>query len=268
MVEMRKSDQTGAAGAPRVEANGINVIDDAERKGSPIQLFWPWFAANVSVLGISYGAFVLGFAISFWQAVVAGLIGIVVSFLLCGFIALAGKRGSAPTMVLCRAAFGVRGNKLPTAISWLLDRRLGDRAGHPRDAGHRHGLRPARLGGGTAPRSSPCSWWPRSSSAAGSLGFDVIMRMQTVHHDRHRGAHGRLHRPRRRPDRLVHGVRAARRLGRSRSIGALVFVMTGFGLGWVNAAADYSRYLPRDAPRRRRRRLDDVRLRRSRRSCC
>jgi NCS1 family nucleobase:cation symporter-1 len=28
-------------------------------------------------------------------------------------------------------------------------------------------------------------------------------------------------------------------------IGALVFVMTGFGLGWVNAGADYSRYLPR-----------------------
>jgi purine-cytosine permease-like protein len=28
-------------------------------------------------------------------------------------------------------------------------------------------------------------------------------------------------------------------------LGALVFVMTGFGLGWVNAAADYSRYLPR-----------------------
>src|SRR4029453_6241332 len=30
-------------------------------------------------------------------------------------------------------------------------------------------------------------------------------------------------------------------------IGVLVFLMTGFGLGWVNAAADYSRYLPRDA---------------------
>jgi purine-cytosine permease-like protein len=28
-------------------------------------------------------------------------------------------------------------------------------------------------------------------------------------------------------------------------IGALVLVMTGFGLGWVNVAADYSRYLPR-----------------------
>ena len=31
----------------------------------------------------------------------------------------------------------------------------------------------------------------------------------------------------------------------SSSSGALVFLMTGFGLGWVNAAADYSRYLPR-----------------------
>jgi purine-cytosine permease-like protein len=33
-------------------------------------------------------------------------------------------------------------------------------------------------------------------------------------------------------------------------IGALVFLMTGFGLGWVNAAADYSRYLPRSASSR------------------
>jgi purine-cytosine permease-like protein len=29
------------------------------------------------------------------------------------------------------------------------------------------------------------------------------------------------------------------------AVGALVFLMTGFGLGWVNVAADYSRYLPR-----------------------
>jgi purine-cytosine permease-like protein len=30
-------------------------------------------------------------------------------------------------------------------------------------------------------------------------------------------------------------------------IGALIFGITGIGLGWVNAAADYSRYLPRTA---------------------
>jgi nucleobase:cation symporter-1, NCS1 family len=33
-------------------------------------------------------------------------------------------------------------------------------------------------------------------------------------------------------------------------IGALVFLLTGFGLGWTNLAADYSRYLPRKASAR------------------
>src|ERR1700716_1303526 len=103
-----------------VESNGLNVIADADRKGRPNQLFWPWFGANVSVLGLSYGAFALGFGISFWQALIAGVVGIILSFLLCGLIARARKRGAAPTMVLSRAPFGVRGNKLPSLISWLL----------------------------------------------------------------------------------------------------------------------------------------------------
>jgi len=69
---------------------------------------------------MSYGSFILGFGISFWQALWVSVAGIIISFLLCGFIAIAGMRGSAPTMVVSRAAFGVRGNKLPTVISWLL----------------------------------------------------------------------------------------------------------------------------------------------------
>src|SRR5258707_3527875 len=112
----------GAAGSRplQIETNGINVITDSERKGRPRDLFWPWFAANVSVLGLSYGSFVLGFGISFWQALWVSVAGIIISFLLCGFVAIAGKRGSTPTMVLSRAPFGVRGNKLPTVISWLV----------------------------------------------------------------------------------------------------------------------------------------------------
>src|SRR6266853_1986345 len=112
----------GAAGSHplQIEMNGINVITDSQRKGRPHDLFWPWFAANVSVLGLSYGSFVLGFGISFWQAAIVGVVGIVLSFLACGFIAVAGKRGSAPTMVLSRAAFGVNGNKLPALVSRVL----------------------------------------------------------------------------------------------------------------------------------------------------
>ena len=148
------------------------------------------------MLGISYGAFTLGFAISFGQAVVAGLIGIVFSFLLCGFVALAGKRGSAPTMVLSRAAFGVRGNKLPTAISWLLTvgwetvlvilatlatATVFDRLG---------------LGGGAGTKVVALLVVAALVVGAGVLGFDVIMRLQTVITIVTGGAHRRLHRPR------------------------------------------------------------------------
>ena len=58
-----------------VETTGIEIIDEAERTARPRDLFWPWFAANVSVFGISYAAFVLGFGISFWQAVLVTVVG-------------------------------------------------------------------------------------------------------------------------------------------------------------------------------------------------
>jgi purine-cytosine permease-like protein len=112
-AEARGATSKGAP-APRVavETNGIDVIAEDERKGTPRQLFWPWFGANVSVLGLAYGSFLFGFGIS-WQATLGGIVGIVASFLLCGFVlcgfvAIAGKRGSAPTLVLSRAAFGVQ----------------------------------------------------------------------------------------------------------------------------------------------------------------
>ena len=103
-----------------VETNGIDIITEAERTAKPRDLFWPWFAANVSVFGMAYAAFVYGFGVSFGQAVLVAVVGIVVSFALCGVIAIAGKRGSVPTMVLSRAAFGVQGQKVPGVISWFL----------------------------------------------------------------------------------------------------------------------------------------------------
>jgi NCS1 family nucleobase:cation symporter-1 len=228
----------------QVETNGINVISGAERKGRPRDLFWPWFAANVSVLGLSYGSFVLGFGISFWQALWIGLAGIVVSFLLCGFIAVAGKRGSAPTMVLSRAAFGVRGNKLPAVISWLLT--VGWETVLVILATLATNTVAERLGwgGGTVTKVIALIVIVALTIFGGVMGFDLIMRMQTV-------------------ITVVTGVLTVVFIGlvadkihwhtvsaipggsSQKILGALVFMMTGFGLGWVNAAADYSRYLPR-----------------------
>jgi len=232
-----------------VETNGLDVIDDAERRGRPRQLFWPWFGANVSVLGLSYGSFTLGFGISFGQALVAGVVGILFSFLLCGFIAIAGKRGSAPTMLLSRAAFGVRGNRLPSAISWLLT--VGWETVLAALATLATSTVFERLGwgGGTPTKVVALVVVAALTVAAGVLGFDAIMRLQTwitwitgvltvvyvvlVAGDVHWEA-----------------VSALPSGSAQQWVGALVFLMTGFGLGWVNAAADYSRYLPRSSSSR------------------
>src|SRR6266567_3613036 len=175
------TDATAAADARplQVEMNGINVIAESERKGRPHDLFWPWFAANVSVLGLSYGSFVLGFGISFWQAVVVGVVGIVLSFLACGFIAVAGKRGSAPTMVLSRAAFGVNGNKLPAVISWVLT--VGWETVLVVLATLATATVFARLGwgGGDGTKVVALIVVVALTILGGVMGFDLIMRMQT-----------------------------------------------------------------------------------------
>jgi nucleobase:cation symporter-1, NCS1 family len=228
----------------QIEVNGINVISGAERRGKPRDLFWPWFAANVSVLALSYGAFVLDFGVSFWQALVVSVIGIVVSSVLCGFIAVAGKRGSAPTMVLSRAAFGVRGNMLTTAISWLLnvgwETVLATLATLAISTVFGH----LGWGGGTLTKVVALAAVVALTIAGGVMGFSLIMRMQTVITLVTAvltvafivlAAH-RIHWP------AVSGLHAG---PVQAVIGALVFMMTSFGLGWVNMAADYSRYLPR-----------------------
>jgi NCS1 family nucleobase:cation symporter-1 len=247
-------ERTAAEPAPRtsvlrVEGNGINVVADEERTGHPRQLFWPWFGANVSVLGLSYGAFALGFGISFVQAVIAGVLGIVFSFLLCGFVALAGKRGSAPTMVLSRAAFGVRGNRLPAAISWLLT--VGWETVLTILATMATAAVFQRLGwgGGTTTLVVALVVVAALIVLAGVLGFHLIMRLQTVI----TVVTAVLT--------VVYVVLVAGQVDLSavmalpagstqEVVGALVFLMTGFGLGWVNAAADYSRYLPRGSSSR------------------
>jgi purine-cytosine permease-like protein len=233
-------------GVLAVEQNGINVIAEAERKGKPSDLFWPWAAANVSVLAISYGAFVLGFVISFWQATIAALIGVVFSFALCGLIALAGKRGSAPTMVISRAAFGVTGNAVPAFLSWLL------LVGWETVLVALSSLATATVftelgwGGGDLTKVVAFLVTAALVIGAGVLGFDVIMRLQTyitiatavltvgflaltldeINWDR---------------------VSALPSGSTQAFVGALALVATGFGVGWVNTAADYSRYLPRSS---------------------
>src|SRR5437762_11269069 len=228
-----------------VEQNGINVISDAERKGHPRDLFWPWCAANIAVLGISYGSFLLGFGVSFWQATVAGLIGTILSFLLVGFVSLAGKRGSAPTMVLSRAAYGVHGGRIPAALSYIL--LVGWETVLVSLATLATATVFGRLGwgGGDATKIVAFLLVAGVVVFSGIFGFNVIMRLQafltvalavlTVGYVLLTVGH------------INWGAVTSVPSGPPQAVlGALIFAATGFGLGWVNSGADYSRYLPRN----------------------
>ena len=229
---------------PAYELNSTNLIAENERHGRARDLFWPWCGANVSLLALSYGAFFLGFGISFWQATLAAIVGTVLSFLLVGFSSLAGKKSNATTMVLSRAAFGVKGNALPGFLSYLLF--VGWETVLVSLATLATGTVFERVGDIDRNLAMVIGFVISVSLTliGGVLGFSVIMKLQkyltlttvlltfgyvalTMDSVNWSAVMDK-------PSGSIQGF-----------IGALIFGVTGIGLGWVNAAADYSRYLPR-----------------------
>ncbi|KFI68216.1 purine-cytosine permease family protein [Bifidobacterium magnum] len=229
-----------------IEDTGIDTIAEEDRKGTPKDLFWPWFAANISIFGISYGAWALGFGLSFGQALAMSVVGLVVSFLLVGIISIAGKRGNAPTMVITRATFGVEGAKVPSALSWIAT--LGWEISLTTTAVLALSAAIESLGWGTGagPKIISTIIVVGLVAIAGIFGYDLIMKCQQV-------------------ITIVTGIVTIgffilgwgsidfSAIGSIPAgsvpsmLGCCFFVMTGFGIGWVNIAADYSRYLPRKA---------------------
>ena len=226
------------------ELNDINFIGESERRGKASDLFWPWAGANVSLLALSYGAFFLGFGISFWQATIAAVIGTMGSFALVGVSSLAGKRSSAPTMTLSRAAFGVKGNLLPGLLSYFvfvgwetvlvslatlatgtvleratsLDRNIALVLGFLIAAS-------LTIFGGVLghPVIMKLQRWITGITVVATVTY-IVLTLDEVNWD------------------SVFAIKAGSTAG---LIGAIIFAITGIGLGWVNSAADYSRYLPR-----------------------
>ena len=227
-----------------LEINGTNFIAQNERSGSARSLFWPWAAANVSLLALSYGSFVLGFGISFWQATFAAIIGTIASFFLVGISSLAGKRANAPTMTLSRAAFGVKGNIVPGLFSYLIF--VGWETVLVSLATLATETVLTRVGN-IEPNVSRVIGFSIAAGltiVGGVLGFKVIMRIQkvlTILTITLTAGYIAL------TAHLVNwdSVSAIPNGNIQAFLGALIFVITGIGLGWVNCAADYSRYLPR-----------------------
>jgi NCS1 family nucleobase:cation symporter-1 len=232
-----------------VETRGIEPVPDGERHGRALEMFWTWFAANISILGLPLGATLVAFrGLNIWQAVPVALIGSAGSFALVGALSIAGKRGGAPALTLSRAVFGARGNAGPTLITWLS--RVGWETINTTTAAYAllsllsiaFGVR-----SGTALTLVCLLFFIACTLLISGLGHATIMwinRWATY-------LFGLL-------NLLVMGFLVATvdwaKVGHapaaplSAVVGGIGVIAAGTGIGWANAGADYARYLPRRIP--------------------
>ncbi|MGI5466301.1 purine-cytosine permease family protein [Streptomyces sp. CA-132043] len=241
------SDRVGA-----VETRGIEPVPDSERHGHAGQMFWTWFAANISLLGLPLGATLVAFrGLNIWQAVLVAVIGAFGSFALVGALSIAGKRGGAPALTLSRAVFGRRGNAGPTLVTWIS--RVGWETVNTTTAayallslltivfGVRHNtvltlvcllvfiactLLISGLGHATI------MWINKWASYLFGLLNLVVMAFLAATVDWAKVAHA--------PAAPLSAV-----------IAGIGIIAAGTGIGWANAGADYARYLPRAIPGKR-----------------
>ena len=228
----------------QVETNGINRIPESARGGRARDLFWIWFAANIGILAVVYGGIILSFGLNFLQGVGVVLLGSA-SFVVVGVLSVAGRDGGAPMMTLSRAVFGMWGNIAPNLVSWAsllgwetITVTLGTFALMAL-------LRPL-LPVGTAPLALlSMAVMVALTVLAGLFGQATLVVVQTWASYIF-GALTLLV-----LFLLIPGTHWHSLLTRQTGpwldgfVPALSIVIAGTGLSWANAAADYSRYLPR-----------------------
>ncbi len=230
-----------------IETNGTNIIPDTERHGEPRELFWIWAGANIGILGVTYGAFLVAFySLNLVQGIIAAILGAVIGFVLVGVVGLAGKKAGAPTLVISRAAFGIDGNYLPAAISYLSF--IGWEIVVTTLAVLATGTVLQRLGfnGGNAAIAVSFVIIAAVGVIISLLGHATILKIQKLF----TYLFGALtvvfvwlewgqidwHKVSTLPSGSFAGL-----------IGGISIIMAGLGIGYVNGGADYTRYLPRNS---------------------
>ncbi|GGV31475.1 purine-cytosine permease family protein [Streptomyces spectabilis] len=109
---------TGGAG--RIEAHGIDHIPEQERHGHPRRLFSVWAAANVNYLSLIVGGTLVLMGLTLWQALAVIVTGNLF-WSLTGLLAVSGPAAGAPSEVITRAMYGIRGNRVNNAVvGWMI----------------------------------------------------------------------------------------------------------------------------------------------------
>ncbi len=101
-----------------VEPGGAEFIPLGDRHGRPLQLFWTWTSPNLEFATVFVGVLgVAAFGLSFWQAVLAIVLGTAIGAVSMGVLSARGPSHGVPQMVLSRFGFGYWGNVLPAGLN-------------------------------------------------------------------------------------------------------------------------------------------------------
>ncbi|WP_137991894.1 purine-cytosine permease family protein [Streptomyces vilmorinianum] len=119
MLQEERAADVGRDEVFQVEGHGIDPIPDAERHGSAKDLFWLWFGSNLTFTYVINGTLAVAFGLSFWQATAVVVIG-GLAFFVISAAGLSGVRTGTATLVISRAAFGVRGNWPAGLLNWVV----------------------------------------------------------------------------------------------------------------------------------------------------
>ncbi|MGZ4459692.1 MAG: purine-cytosine permease family protein [Nocardioidaceae bacterium] len=104
-----------------VEPGGVDIIPASERHGKPLNLLWTWASPNLEFATIAVGIIgVLYFGLSFWQTVAAIVLGTALGSVTHGVLSSWGPPSGLCQMVLSRTGFGFLGNVLPAGLNSVI----------------------------------------------------------------------------------------------------------------------------------------------------
>src|SRR5450432_2641626 len=220
-----------APSARSVEQRGIEYVPLVERWGRPASLLGMWAGAVSNVEFLLYGCLaVLIFGLSFAQAAVMICIGNL-SYLLTGLASLQGPQAGTTTFTVSRAAFGPRGNKVPSFFNWVTQ------VGFESEgialivlASITLAARGGLLAGTTAKIIFIVLAVLRVLAVPFAVLFVIMAVITSSKVQLHAAAHG---------------------AGWGAMLVFLALVIAAGGLGWTENANDYSRYLPPGTPKTR-----------------
>ena len=101
-----------------VEQHGIDFIPESERWATPRNIGAMWAGSAINVEYFVYGALLMGFGFSFWNAFILIILGNL-SYLFLGFASLQGQQTGTTAFTISRAPFGTRGSRVVSFFNWI-----------------------------------------------------------------------------------------------------------------------------------------------------